>query len=117
MVEGALRFFHGQRYELSAWVVMPNHVHALFRVGTTPMSRIIESWKKHTAQAAHRLLGRHGQFWATDYWDTFMRDAAHERQTIRYIEGNPAKAHLVRDAKEWAWSSARLRDAYGGLNQ
>ena len=45
-----------------------------------------------------------------------MRDAAHERQTIRYIEVNPAKAHLVRDPKLSAWSSARLRDAYGGLN-
>jgi putative transposase len=25
----ALRFFVGERYQLSAWVVMPNHVHAV----------------------------------------------------------------------------------------
>ena len=41
LVETALRFFHGQRYELRAWVVMPNHVHALFKVDSVPMSRIV----------------------------------------------------------------------------
>src|SRR5215467_13822272 len=25
-----LQFFHGQRYDLKAWVVMPNHVHVVF---------------------------------------------------------------------------------------
>src|SRR5881628_1032539 len=31
LVEDAVRFFHGERYDLRAWVVMPNHVHALFK--------------------------------------------------------------------------------------
>ena len=30
LVEGAFRCFHNVRYELHAWVVMPNHVHVLF---------------------------------------------------------------------------------------
>ncbi|HHQ48865.1 MAG TPA: transposase, partial [Acidobacteria bacterium] len=29
MVEAALRYFDGERYQLAAWVVMPNHVHTL----------------------------------------------------------------------------------------
>jgi hypothetical protein len=29
IVAGAIQFFEGQRYELRAWVVMPNHVHAV----------------------------------------------------------------------------------------
>jgi len=33
-----VRFFHGDRYDLRAWVVMPNHVHALFNVDATPMA-------------------------------------------------------------------------------
>jgi len=56
LVEDAVRFFHGERYDLRAWVVMPNHVHALFKVDATPMAEILESWKKHTAQKANRLL-------------------------------------------------------------
>src|SRR5882762_10673546 len=35
-VEGALRFFHGKRYDLRAWVVMPNHVHLLFQTQGVP---------------------------------------------------------------------------------
>ena len=57
LVEDAVRFFHGERYDLRAWVVMPNHVHALFKVDATPMAEILESWKKHTAQRR------------TGYWD------------------------------------------------
>ena len=33
----------------------------------------------------------------------------------RYIEQNPVKAGLVRQAKDWPWSSARFRDEYGRL--
>ena len=94
---------------------MSNHVHVLFKLDVTPMSEIIESWKKHTANVANRLLMRRGPFWAAGYFDTYMRNAEHERKTVRYIENNPAKAKLVRDPKEWLWGSARFRDAYGRL--
>jgi putative transposase len=113
--EDAVRFFHGQRYDLRAWVVMPNHVHTLFKVDTTPMAEILESWKKYTAQKANRLLNRRGEFWQADYWDTYVRDSAHELETRNYIESNPAKAGLVVDPKTRPWSSARFRDKYGAL--
>ena len=115
IVEEAVRFFHGERYELRAWVVMANHVHALFKVGATPMAEILESWKKHTAQKANRVLKRRGEFWQADYWDTFMRDSEHELKTRKYIESNPAKAGLVLDPKTWPWSIARFRDEFGVL--
>jgi REP element-mobilizing transposase RayT len=115
LVEDTLRFFHDQRYGLRAWVVMPNHVHALFKVNTTPMSEILEGWKKYTAKQVNKLLRRRGQFWQDDYWDTYVRDEEHERNTVRYIENNPTKAHLVLDPKAWPWSSARFRDDYGRL--
>jgi REP element-mobilizing transposase RayT len=115
LVEDAVRFFHGQRYDLRAWVVMPNHVHAVFKVDSTPMSEIVGGWKKYTAKEANKVLGRRGAFWEADYWDTYMRSTAHELRTIRYTENNPAKAGLVLDPKQWSWSSARFRDAYGRL--
>jgi putative transposase len=115
MVEKALQFFHGARYELRAWVIMSNHVHVLFKVDSVPMSEIMETWKKHTANKANRLLRRRGAFWAEDYFDTYMRNDQHERMTIRYIENNPTKAKLVLDPREWLWSSARLRDEFGRL--
>ncbi len=115
LVENALRFFHRKRYDLRAWVIMPNHVHVLFHVGEVPMSEILESWKSYTSKEANKLLGRKGQFWAEDYWDTYMRDAEHESPTVRYIEENPAKAHLCQTPKDWLWSSARFRDEFDRL--
>jgi REP element-mobilizing transposase RayT len=106
----------GPRYELRAWVIMPNHVHVLFRTGSVSMSKTIEAWKMHTGRLANGLLSRKGAFWQADYFDTFMRDSAHERRTIRYIENNPVKALFVLDPKDWQWSSARFRDEYGNLN-
>ena len=57
---------------------MPNHLHVLFKVTVTPMGTVIADWKDYTARKANGLLGRRGQFWADDYWDTFMRDTTHE---------------------------------------
>ena len=103
------------RYELRAWVVMPNHVHVLFRVGTVSMAETVGAWKKHTGRLANKLLGKRGAFWAEDYFDTYMRVAEHELKTVRYIENNPTKAKLVLDPKDWSWSSARCRGEYGVL--
>ena len=95
LVDEALRFHHGTNYELRAWVVMPNHLHVLFKVTAQPMGRVIADWKKYTAREANKLLGRRGRFWADDYWDTYMRDSAHEVLARNYAEKNPVKARLV----------------------
>jgi putative transposase len=115
VVEEALRFHHSIHYELRAWVVMPNHVHVLFKVTSKPMGQVIGDWKEYTAREANKLLGRRGRFWAPDYWDTFMRDSTHELQARHYTEKNPVKAGLVREPQAWPWSSARFRDQYGRL--
>jgi len=115
LVEGALRFFDGQRYWLRAWVVMPNHAHVLVEVWQTPLAELLHSWKGFTARAANKLLGREGTFWQREYWDTRMRNAEQARKAVRYIEANPVKARLAAEAKEWEWSSARFRDGFGVL--
>lgn len=115
MVDGAIRFYHGKRCEMLAWVVMPNHVHALLKIGATPLSVILADWKESTAREANRILQLRGQFWAANCWDTFMRGPTHELKARRYIENNPVKAGLARDPKEWPFCSARFRDEYDVL--
>jgi REP element-mobilizing transposase RayT len=115
LVEDSFRFRHGQDYELRAWVIMPNHVHLLFKVLNVPMSQLLDAWKGFTAKQANKVLGRRGKFWQDGYWDTFMRDEEHERRTKNYIEQNPVKAGLVVSSKDWPRSSARFRDDYERL--
>lgn len=115
LVESSLLFRHNIQYELRAWVVMPNHVHVLFLVHDVPIAQLVDAWKGFTAKKANKILARKGRFWQDGYWDTYMRDAEHERRTRRYIENNPTKAKLVAAPKEWSFSSARFRDAYERL--
>jgi putative transposase len=115
LAENALRFFDGQRYQLQAWVIMPNHIHVLVDIWETPLDKIDKSWKQFIALRANRLLGQAGKFWEREYWDTLIEDEEHRRKATRYIEANPVKALFVREARDWRWSSARLRDEYGRL--
>jgi putative transposase len=103
-VAGALRHFDGQRYALRAFTIMPNHVHVLFHVTTEPMAKVVQSWKRFTANRANEILGRKGTFWQEDYWDTYMRNAEHEERTLRYLWSNPVKAGFVKDWKAWPWT-------------
>jgi REP element-mobilizing transposase RayT len=129
-------YFAGERYDLIAWVVMPNHVHVLVRVYEgVPLAKIVQSWKSYTGRriralmeeergggrrippitdaesraGARRSQGRsRGQrVWMREYWDRYVRDERHFRMAVDYIHQNPVKARLVRKAKDWPWSSAR----------
>ena len=107
LVENALFHFDGQRYRLIAWCIMPNHVHVLIETWAGyPLEKVLHSWRSFTAQEANGLLKRHGAFWARDYYDRYMRDETHFRQTVAYIEENPVKATLVKAAADWQFSSA-----------
>lgn len=68
LVENTLLFHEAERYRLCAWVVMPNHVHALFEVWKTPMSQILYTWKRFSATRANRILNASGRFWQKEYW-------------------------------------------------
>jgi REP element-mobilizing transposase RayT len=108
MVAQALRFFAEARYRLDAWVVMPNHVHAvLWPMPNHTLSRILQSWKRFTAREANQLLGRTGgSFWQPETFDHWIRDDAEHARCCRYVVNNPVKAGLCRAPEEWRWSSA-----------
>ena len=87
-----LRHFDGDRVLQIAWVVMPNHVHAVFVLNPAwSLEKIILSWKGFTARKINPLLGRTGNFWQRDYFDRLVRDAKHLANCVRYIRRNPEK--------------------------
>ncbi len=113
LVQGTFQFFHGQRYLLHAWVVMPNHGHVLFTpIPDFSMESILHSWKSYTAHKADEILGKRGEFWFPESFDRYIRDNQHYQNAKRYIENNPVKAGLCRLPEEWLWSSANWRHAH-----
>ena len=108
LVAGALRFFIDQRYRLDAWVVMPNHVHAVFwPIPNHTVSQIIKSWKQYSGVRANRILKRVGtEFWQPESFDHWIRDDQEHYRCCRYVIYNPVKAGLCRTPEEWPYSSA-----------
>ena len=107
MTENSLLFHHDKKYRLTAWVIMPNHIHFL----ATPLENIelreiAHSIKSYTAHEANKLLGRHGQFWQHEPFDRYVRNRKHFVNVIQYIENNPVKAGLCEKPEDWRFSSA-----------
>ena len=71
IVADSLNHFDQQKYVLDAYVVMPNHVHVLFKpLGENSLADILHSWKSFTAQAVNREIGRAGGLWMHESFDT-----------------------------------------------
>ena len=74
LVTQAMQHFDGERYDLLAWCVMPNHVHALVRpLGAHSLAQILKSWKSFTALEGNRILNRQGGFWQQESYDHLIR--------------------------------------------
>jgi REP element-mobilizing transposase RayT len=113
LVSGALKYFEGQRYELRAWVVMPNHVHAVvWPLPGHTLSSILHSWKSFTSSKANEMLHRRGKgFWQTESFDHWIRDDEEHARLAAYVVNNPVKAGFCQRTEDWSWSSASGRPA------
>ena len=114
LVAGALARFDGERLDLLAWAVMPNHVHAVLRPRDGhELFEVMHSVKSWTAKQANALLGRTGEFWQVEYYDHVVRDADDLRAQCRYAYENPDRAGLV--AWKWrGWDERRISAALDG---
>ena len=98
IIAETLRHFEGERVAMGSFVVMPNHVHALFVQNPMwPLEKLIRSWKGFTARQINKLLGRSGNFWQRDFFDRLVRDEKHFANCVRYIRRNPEKANLTQN--------------------
>jgi len=98
LVFRALKHFDGNRYDLLAWSVMPNHVHAILRPKAgEELEKILHSWKSFTAKKANELLGLAGEFWQAEYYDHIVRDGDDLKNQIRYVLENPRKGKAKGD--------------------
>jgi REP element-mobilizing transposase RayT len=110
MVQDDLLSYDGVAWHLSAWVVMPNHIHLLAtRFYSATISGIMQSLKSLTSHKVNKVRGRKGRVWMPEYFDRYIRNAQHFARTVSYIENNPVKARLCKNPEDWPFSSARFR--------
>ena len=94
------------QYDLHAYAVMPNHVQ-LLATARVPLPKLTKSLKGITAKRANQILALTGtRFWQEESYDHTVRHEREFEKIRNYIEENPVRAGLVREASEYRWSSA-----------
>ena len=89
---------HGDSWRsacLLAWVLMPDHWHALVQLGEEPLASVMQRVNSLTARAANRSAGKRGQVWQSAYHDHALRSEESLRLAARYLVANPLRAGLV----------------------
>ena len=98
IVGNSLRHFDSDRYELTDYVVMPNHVHVLVAFpDEESLLKQCESWKHFTATKINRRIGSSGRYWQQDGFDHLLRSDVQFEYLRNYIADNPVKAKLKPD--------------------
>ena len=102
----ALRFWHGKKYRLVAWCIMPNHVHVVcYLLPGQSLADVVKSWKVYIAREANRTLGRTGALWEREYYDRLIRREGEFDRAVQYVLNNPENAGL--ENWKWVWSEGQ----------
>ena len=97
------------RFELHAFVVMPEHVHLLLTPApAVTLERSIQFIKGGYSHALGLELGRKGEVWQRGFTDHRVRDIEDFENHRTYIHENPVKRGLVTSASDYRYSSAFL---------
>jgi REP element-mobilizing transposase RayT len=92
--------------ELHASVVMPDHVHVLFRLtGSSELPVVMKRFRGGAAQVLNAALERVGPFWQRGYFDRLLRPDDSVEMILRYMWHNPempGRQFRCR-AEIWSW--------------
>ncbi|MBN2449461.1 MAG: transposase [Lentisphaeria bacterium] len=101
-----LALLHAESVLVAAWVVQPNHYHALVRVADMRVFSLklgqLHGRTSHRWNVEDNTPGRHVWFRCQDRW---MRSQRHFCTTLNYTHNNPAHHGWVAKWQDWPFSS------------
>jgi putative transposase len=114
-------------FKLTAFVIMPNHVHLLLKPATeTTVSEILKAIKRPFSFRLQKLASEKmpdlyreasivkgnavvWRFWQVGGgYDRNIFSQSELEEKVNYMHNNPVRMNLVVDAVDWKWSSARF---------
>jgi len=129
----SLKFCQAEKgLELYAWVIMPSHIHLIFKAKNNNPSDVLRDFKRHTSKELQKAIienpqesrkewmlwmmekagkknsnVKNRQFWQQnnqpiELWSNTVID-----QKINYIHNNPVVSGFIDKAEDWKYSSAR----------
>jgi putative transposase len=94
-------------FYISAYVVMPEHVHLLLSEPERGnVSLAIQMLKQIVSRKLHGA-GTRAAFWQRRYYDFNVWSERKFVEKMRYIHRNPVRCGLVERPEDWKWSSFR----------
>lgn len=91
---------------IAGYCLMSNHVHL---IAIPPAGKALAAALGRThadyARWVNLQRGEIGHLWQNRFYSCPL-DTQHQWEALRYVELNPVRAGLARDAVEWPWSSA-----------
>ncbi|KJV30073.1 REP-associated tyrosine transposase [Luteibacter yeojuensis] len=88
-----------------AWVLMPDHFHALVELGDEDLSKVVKRMKC-MVRKAFRQAGRSSPLWQKAFHDRALRKDDDVKTAARYIVANPLRAGLVERAGQYPYWNA-----------
>lgn len=95
-------------HELLAYVIMPNHVHALVQGQSlqTDVVRFVQLAKQGPAFRFKKRTGN--QLWLRSFYDRIVRRGDDAREIAAYIIANPSRTGLLTNGECWPYSGGTL---------
>jgi REP element-mobilizing transposase RayT len=112
MVMSALAYsVREHRIYLRAFVVMPDHWHALFALRDPwTLPKFMHTVMSFIGAKTSALLKTHDTSWQNGYYDTRVKTAKQFGFVVYYIEQNPVVRELRDQPDQWHASSANRTD-------
>jgi putative transposase len=113
--EGICQVQRDRPFEIIAWVVLPEHLHAIWRLPdddfdyATRWMLIKQSFARKVSDEERRSRSRirKGErgIWQRRYWEHLIRDERDLRNHVDYIHFNPVKHGHCLQVRDWPYSS------------
>jgi putative transposase len=117
-IESLLKYRDEGRYQLHAFVLMPDHFHILLTPSeTTTLERAVQLIKGGSAHAIGQRLLMQFPVWQRGFSDHRIRDSRDYELHAEYLVKNPVKRNLVLDVRDYKWSSASGTYQLDGITQ
>ncbi len=96
-------------YSLYCYCIMPDHIHLIIQphLKKYNISVIMKHIKGSFARSYNNITRKDGIIWQRRFYDSIIASEEELTTKISYIIENPVKEGLVKEAKEYPYSSAR----------
>ncbi len=125
-------------FEIKAWVLLPEHIHCIWqlpkkeddmsmrwRLIKSSFTRIVKKkYHNEELETESRKKRKESTIWQRRYWEHQIRDQEDYNNHIDYIHYNPVKHKLVKNVKDWEYSTFHkfvrndiYRKDWGGIDK